>query len=65
MRIAFIGGGNMANALIGGLVKRGTAPRDILAIDVNESTRDGLVKQYGVDTASAPNDRLRDRKSVV
>ncbi|VVE43593.1 pyrroline-5-carboxylate reductase [Pandoraea iniqua] len=65
MRIAFIGGGNMANALIGGLVGRGTAPRDILAIDVNESTREGLVKQYGIETASAPNDRLRDYDTLV
>ncbi|VVD86548.1 pyrroline-5-carboxylate reductase [Pandoraea horticolens] len=65
MRIAFIGGGNMANALIGGLVKRGTAPRDILAIDVNESTRESLAKQYGVETASAPNDRLRDYDTLV
>ena len=65
MRIAFIGGGNMANALIGGLVKRGTAPRDILAIDVNESTREGLVKQYGIETASASSDRLRDYDTLV
>ncbi|AKM29882.1 pyrroline-5-carboxylate reductase [Pandoraea faecigallinarum] len=65
MRIAFIGGGNMANALIGGLVKRGTAPRDILAIDVNESTREGLVTQHNIETASAPNDRLRDYDTLV
>jgi pyrroline-5-carboxylate reductase len=29
MRIAFLGGGNMAAALIGGLVAKGTDPRSI------------------------------------
>jgi len=28
MRIAFIGGGNMSSALIGGLLARGVAARD-------------------------------------
>ncbi|MFP3787478.1 NAD(P)-binding domain-containing protein, partial [Burkholderia sp. SIMBA_024] len=39
MKIAFIGGGNMAAALIGGLIKRGVAPADLYAIDPNEDAR--------------------------
>ncbi|GAB3629223.1 pyrroline-5-carboxylate reductase [Pandoraea terrae] len=65
MKIAFIGGGNMASALIGGLIKRGAAARDILAIDVNETARSALAQQYGVDTAAAPSDRLRDFDALV
>jgi pyrroline-5-carboxylate reductase len=39
MKIAFIGGGNMAAALIGGLIKRGVAAADLYAIDPNEEAR--------------------------
>ena len=39
MKIAFIGGGNMAAALIGGLIKRGVAPADLYAIDPNDEAR--------------------------
>ena len=37
--IAFIGGGNMAGALIGGLVRAGRAPAEILVIDPGEAQR--------------------------
>ena len=30
-RIAFIGGGNMASAILGGLIQRGLAPSQVLA----------------------------------
>ena len=39
MKIAFIGGGNMAAALIGGLIKRGVAPADLYAVDLNDEAR--------------------------
>jgi pyrroline-5-carboxylate reductase len=56
-KIAFIGGGNMASALIGGLVRAGRAPADILVIEPFAVQRDKLVADFGVVTlagADAP-----------
>lgn len=39
MTILFIGGGNMATAIAGGLVARGRAPRDIAIVDPVEAQR--------------------------
>ncbi|HXZ10134.1 MAG TPA: NAD(P)-binding domain-containing protein, partial [Paraburkholderia sp.] len=60
MKIAFIGGGNMAAALIGGLVKRGVAPADLYAIDPNEEVRKRNEQQFGIRTASAADAGLTD-----
>jgi len=48
MKISFLGGGNMANALIGGMLKRGFAAADITVIDPGSEARDKLVQSYGV-----------------
>jgi pyrroline-5-carboxylate reductase len=56
-RIAFIGGGNMAAALIGGLTKRGLRSEQIVVADPSEAQLRHLVQHYGVvaapDNASA------------
>jgi pyrroline-5-carboxylate reductase len=39
MKIAFIGGGNMATALAGGLIKQGQAPSDIRVVEVDPAAR--------------------------
>ncbi len=51
MNICFIGGGNMANALIGGLLARGFAPADIAVVEINPDNRAKLVEQYAVRVA--------------
>lgn len=51
--VAFLGGGNMATALIGGLLATGTAPQDILVADLNADTRQGLSRRFGVRTTEA------------
>ena len=42
MKILFLGGGNMANALIGGMVKQGFAATDIHVIDPGADARQRL-----------------------
>lgn len=65
MKIAFIGGGNMAAALIGGLVKRGTAASDLYAIDPNEDARARIHAQFGVKTGATADTALRDYDAIV
>src|SRR3954466_4518600 len=48
MRILFIGGGNMASALIGGMLQRGFHPGDLRAVDVMQSAREQLAQRFGV-----------------
>lgn len=49
MRITFIGGGNMAAALIGGLVERGFDPAAIAVVDLLPEVREGLRARFGVN----------------
>ncbi|HKU41173.1 MAG TPA: pyrroline-5-carboxylate reductase [Polyangiales bacterium] len=51
-RIAFIGAGNMASALISGLLARGSARADsLIASDVREDALAALARQHGIATA--------------
>jgi pyrroline-5-carboxylate reductase len=53
MKIAFVGAGNMAAALIGGMIERGMPSQDIIAIDPYESARTRCESEYGVVTYEA------------
>ncbi len=53
MKIVFLGGGNMANALIGGMVKQGFAASDIHVIELNAEGRERLAAAYGVNTCAS------------
>lgn len=53
--IAFIGGGNMATAIIGGLLRQGRMPSSILVIDPSAEQRGRLSETLGVRTAAAPD----------
>lgn len=55
MRVAFLGGGNMAAALIGGLVGKGTDPRSIAVIEVSPAARERLAARYPVHITTAPD----------
>ena len=50
--VAFIGGGNMARSLIGGLIARGTAPVDIHVAEPVDVLRDALAADFGVHAGS-------------
>jgi pyrroline-5-carboxylate reductase len=47
-RIAFIGGGNMAGAIIGGLLRQGLAPAQIAVVEPFAPARERLQQQFGV-----------------
>jgi pyrroline-5-carboxylate reductase len=47
-RIAFIGGGNMAGAIIGGLLQQGLAAADIAVVEPVADARARLRQQFGV-----------------
>ena len=56
--IAFIGGGNMASALIGGLIKSGAAADSILVVDPGEAQRATLRANFGVRTLAVADASL-------
>ena len=63
--IAFIGGGNMAGALIGGLLKAGRAPASIQVVEPFEAQRQRLGQQFGIDALPAADSALTRAELVV
>ncbi len=63
--IVFIGGGNMAQALVGGLVKAGRPGASIVVIEPSEGTRRRLVGQFGVSARSAAGPAVEMAEIVV
>lgn len=53
MRIAFLGGGNMANAFLGGLLAKGFAAADLSIIEKMPEARAKLAATYGVHASEA------------
>ncbi|WIO74145.1 pyrroline-5-carboxylate reductase [Porticoccaceae bacterium LTM1] len=62
--IAFIGGGNMASSLIGGLLENGHPASAILATARSEQTRSALNEKFGI-ACMADNSEAAKRADVV
>jgi pyrroline-5-carboxylate reductase len=63
--LAFIGGGNMARSLIGGLVNNGFAAQSIHVADPNTDTLDSLSAQYPVQTFTDNAAAIADADVVI
>lgn len=64
-RIAFIGGGNMARSLIGGLLATGHAPADIRVADPAAETREKLARDFGIATFAENRLAVADAEAIV
>ena len=63
--IAFIGGGNMASAIVGGLLKSGSAPGQIQIVEPFAAQRAKLLQQFGIHALQAPGPELAHAAMVV
>jgi pyrroline-5-carboxylate reductase len=65
VKIAFLGGGNMATALIGGLIAKGYAARSLSAIEVNATARERLASKHHVHVSPSPDAFTREADTIV
>lgn len=65
MRIAFIGGGNMSSALIGGLLARGVAAAELSVADPSGAQLERLRRDFGLDTTTDNVAAVREADLVV
>lgn len=65
MKISFIGGGNMAGALISGLAGKFTAGANIHVVDLNADALARLAQQFGVTTSQQIDAALAQSDVVV
>jgi pyrroline-5-carboxylate reductase len=63
--LAFIGGGNMASAIIGGLIKQGTPAERILVVEPFAQARERLQHDFKVRTLAAADAALQDAGLLV
>ena len=62
--IAFIGGGNMSSAIVGGLIEGGLAPQAVLVVEPLEAQRDKLRAAFGIAPLAAADASL-ERAAIV
>jgi pyrroline-5-carboxylate reductase len=65
MHIAFIGGGNMAAALIGGLLRAGRTNSELSVVEVDPRRCEHLRHEFGIAATVRPDESLRQAGAVV
>jgi len=65
VKIAFIGCGNMAQSLIGGMIANGTSGSDIVVADPSDAATADAAKKWSVTVASNNNEAVSDAGVVV
>ena len=64
MRIAFLGGGNMASALVGGMLARRVDPRSLSVIEVSPAARERIAA-HKVRVSTAPDAATAEADTLV
>ncbi|MDT8364350.1 MAG: pyrroline-5-carboxylate reductase [Nitrosomonas sp.] len=65
MNITFIGGGNMAAAMIGGLLQQGHAPETLSVVEISADRRAQLQHQFGIAVGASVAETNPDCKIFV
>jgi pyrroline-5-carboxylate reductase len=65
MKLAFIGGGNMASALIGGLIARGAQPASICVVEPVAAARRRVAAKFKVRASAAVDARVLAADTLV
>jgi len=65
MNVLFIGGGNMAAAIIGGLVAKGWPPSALHAVDVLPDALSRLERQFGIGTSADATAAATNAECIV
>jgi pyrroline-5-carboxylate reductase len=65
MNITFIGGGNMADALIGGLIGKGAKAASLRAVEISADQRDKLHAKYGIACFGKARDAIREGDILI
>lgn len=63
--LGFIGAGNMAHSIIGGLVNTGMAPHLITASNPNGDKLERLAQQYGIQTTTDNKDNVAQSQVII
>ena len=65
LKIGFIGGGNMAVALISGLLQAGISAKHIHVVDVNQATLTRMETEFGVATSLNIDQHLQQMNVII
>ena len=65
MKLGFIGTGNMAGAIMGGIIKKGIIPaEEIIGSDIMETRRNHMKELYGIQV-TADNKEVAEKADIL